>query len=127
LVQQQAERAADHPAVVRHACAADLLGAAALAYGVDALDPIRVDDAEQRRGGQEGLRPVLMGREETKEPGPLGSAGEQGPLVARQPTRERPIAHAFTRGQQPQGDHLTGPEVGLRVFGDGAQRLIDLV
>src|SRR5215472_7939811 len=29
--------------------------------------------------------------------------------------------------QQPQGDHLTGPEVRLRMFGDGAQLLIDLV
>jgi hypothetical protein len=28
---------------------------------------------------------------------------------------------------QPQGDHLTGPEVGFGVFGDGAQLLIDLV
>src|SRR5215471_9909056 len=27
---------------------------------------------------------------------------------------------------QPQGDHLTGPKVGLGVFGDGAQLLIDL-
>ncbi len=29
--------------------------------------------------------------------------------------------------QQPQGDDLAGPEVGLGVFGDGAQLLIDLV
>ena len=28
---------------------------------------------------------------------------------------------------QPQGDHLTGPEVGFGVFGDGTQLLIDLV
>src|SRR5712691_6225382 len=28
---------------------------------------------------------------------------------------------------QPQGDHLTGPEVSLGVFGDGAHLLIDLV
>src|SRR5215475_10150404 len=27
---------------------------------------------------------------------------------------------------QPQGDHLTGPEVRLRMFGNGAQLLIDL-
>ncbi len=27
---------------------------------------------------------------------------------------------------QPQGDDLTGPEVGLGVFGHGAQRLIDV-
>jgi hypothetical protein len=29
--------------------------------------------------------------------------------------------------QQPQGDHLTGPEVRLRMFGNGAQLLIDLI
>src|SRR2546430_3294946 len=28
---------------------------------------------------------------------------------------------------QPQGDDLAGPEVGLRVFGDGAQLLIDFI
>src|SRR5262249_15951378 len=28
---------------------------------------------------------------------------------------------------QPHGDHFTGPEVGLGMFGDGAQLLIDLV
>src|SRR6266705_4109398 len=28
---------------------------------------------------------------------------------------------------QPQGDHLTGPEAGLGMFGDGAQLLVDLV
>src|SRR2546426_1869606 len=28
---------------------------------------------------------------------------------------------------QPQGDHLTGPEVRLGVFGDGAQLLIDFI
>jgi hypothetical protein len=34
---------------------------------VDQLDPIRVDDPEHRRSGQEGLRPGLMGLEETKK------------------------------------------------------------
>jgi hypothetical protein len=29
--------------------------------------------------------------------------------------------------QQPQSDHLTGPEVRLRMFGDGAHLLIDFV
>src|SRR6266446_1603748 len=38
-----------------------------------------------------------------------------------------PLSRHSARMQQPQGDHLTGPEVGLRVFGDGAQLLIDLV
>src|SRR5215471_6128056 len=45
----------------------------------------------------------------------------------RQPAIERPVAHTFQRMQQPQGDHLTGPEVRLRMFGNGAQLLIDLI
>jgi hypothetical protein len=28
--------------------------------------------------------------------------------------------------QQPQGDHLTGPEVGFGMFGDGGEMVIDL-
>ena len=63
--------------------AADLLRAAAFTHGVNQLDPIGVDDPEHGRGGQERPRPVLMGLEETKEPGALGQAGEQRPIVAR--------------------------------------------
>src|SRR5262249_41353902 len=37
-----------------------------------------------------------------------------------------PLSRHSERMQQPQGDHLTGPEVGLGVFGDRAQLLIDL-
>src|SRR5436190_14941707 len=36
------------------------------------------------------------------------------------------LLHALKGVEQPQGDHLTGPEVRLRMFGDGAQLLIDL-
>ena len=81
---------------------------------------------EHGRGGQERPRPVLMSLEKTKEPGALGQAGEQRPIVARQPAIEGPGASAFEGVQESQGDHLTGPEVRLRVFGDRAQLLIDL-
>ena len=113
--------------MIREAFPADLLGAAAFAHGVDQLDPIGVDNPEDGRGGQEGLRPVVMGREEPKEPRPLGQAREQGAIVARQPAIECPVAPAFEGMQQPQGDDLTGPEVGLGVLGDSAQLLIDLI
>jgi len=63
--------------------------------GVDQLDPIRVDDAEHRRGGQADLRPVLMCPEEAKEPGALGEVGKQRAIVARQPAIEGPVTHAF--------------------------------
>jgi hypothetical protein len=113
--------------MIREAFPADLLRAAAFADRVDQLNAIRVDDAEHGRGGQERPRPVLMGLEETKEPGALGKPRKQRPIIARQPPIEGAVADAFERMQQPQGDHLTGPEVGLRVFGDGTQLLIDLV
>ena len=107
------EFAPNHPAVIGEAFAAYLLGAPTLPDGVDELNPIGVDDAKDRRSGQEGLRPVLMGLEEAEEPGALGEAGKQGSRVARQPAMERPVPHAFERMQHPQGDHLTGPEVRL--------------
>src|SRR5438093_2133518 len=59
--------------------------------------------------------------------GQVHDPGEEGAIVARQPPIKRAVAHAFARMQQPQGDHLTGPEVGLGVFGESAQLLIDLV
>jgi len=72
LVEHQTQFAADNPAMVRHAFAADLLRAPTLPDRMDQLDPIGVDNTEHGRGGQEGPRPVLMGPEEAKEPGPLG-------------------------------------------------------
>src|SRR5712691_7501114 len=109
LVQQQTEFPPDNPAMIREAFAADLLGTAAFAHRVDQLDPVRVNDPEHSRGGQENLRPVLMGPEKAKEPRPLGEPGKQRPIVARQPAIERTIASAFERVQQPQGDDLAGP------------------
>src|SRR5215510_3077375 len=127
LVSQQTEFAADHPPMVGEAFAADLLGAAAFASRVDQLNPIRVDDPEHGRDGQESPRPVLMGLEETKEPGALGKPRQQRAISPRPPAIEGPVAYPFEGRQQPQGDHLTGPEVRLRMFGDGAHLLIDLV
>jgi hypothetical protein len=68
-----------------------------------------------------------MGLEETKEPGALGEVGKQRAIVARQPAIEGAVADAFEGMQQPQGDHLTGPEVRLGMFRQSAQLLIDLV
>jgi hypothetical protein len=104
--------------MVRHAFVTDLVGAAALAPGVDQLDAVGVDDLEHGRSGQEDLGPVLRGPEEAQEPGALGEVRKQRAIVARQPALERPVALAFEGMQQPQGDHLTGPEVGLRMFGE---------
>ena len=118
LVQQQTEFAADNPAMVGQAFPADLLRAAAFADGMDELNPIGIDHPKHRWGGQEALRPVVMGLQEAKEASALGEAGKQRPIVARQPTIEGTVAHALEGMQEPQGHHFTGPEVGLGMFGD---------
>ena len=68
-----------------------------------------------------------MRLEEAEESGALGEAGKQGPIVACQPAMERPVAHAFEGMEESQGDHLTGPEVRLGVFGHIVELLIDVV
>src|SRR5215471_5537211 len=97
LIAQQTQFPLDEPAMIGEAFAADLLRAAAFAPGGDQLNAIRVDDPEYSRGGQERPRPVLMGREETKEPGTLGKPRKQWPIVARQPPIEGAVADAFER------------------------------
>src|SRR5207302_4801658 len=67
LIEQETEFPADDPAVIRETFAADLLGAAALAHGVDQLDAVGVNNPQHRWSGQEDLRPVLMRPEEAKE------------------------------------------------------------
>ena len=101
--------------------AADLLGAMAFADRMDQLDPIRVNDPEHRWSGQEDLGPYVMGPEEAQEAGTLGELGKQRVIVLGQPPIKRPVANAFKRMQEPQGDDLTGPEVSLGVFGDAKQ------
>src|SRR5262249_40274018 len=94
LIEQQTEFGADNPAVIGEAFTANLLGTAALPDGMDEFDPICVDDAEHGRGSQEGLRPVLMGLEETKEPGAFGELGKQRPdTVGQPPSAENGARH----------------------------------
>src|SRR6266852_4845524 len=49
LVQQQTQFTPNNPAVIREAFAANLLGAASVAHGVNQLTPIRVDDSQPRQ------------------------------------------------------------------------------
>ena len=116
----------DPPAVIRAACAAALLGAAAFAHGMDPFHPIRVDHPEHRRSSYEDLRPGLTGLEEAQEPGALRELGKQRAIVAGQPPIQRAVAHARERVQQPHGAHLTGPEVRLGGCGEACQRVLDL-
>ena len=61
--------------MIGEAFAADLLRAAAFTRRVDQLNPVGVDDPEDGRRGEEGLRPVMMRLKEAKEPGPLPGGG----------------------------------------------------
>src|SRR6516165_2986156 len=88
--------------MVQHAFAADLLGTAAFADRMDQLDAVGVNDPKHGRSGQEDLRPVLMGLQKTKEPGALGEAGKQRPIVARQPAIKGPVPHPLRACNSPK-------------------------
>src|SRR2546427_1764381 len=90
LIQHETEFPADNPPVIREAFPAELLRTPALPDGMDQLDPIRVDDPEHRRIGQEGCRPRLMGAEEAKEAGPPGGGGGKKRAVARAAAAKKP-------------------------------------
>ena len=115
LVQPPTAVAAHHPAVMRHACAAHLLGAATGPEGRDPRQAVGVDDVEHGRSGHADPRPVLRRLQEAQEPRPCGEAGEQRPIVARQPARERTRPAACERLPEPERPHLTGPEERLGV------------
>src|SRR5262244_2990357 len=91
LIQQETEFPTHNPAMIREAFAANLLGAPAFAHGMNQLNPIRVDDPEHGWGSQESPCPVLMGLQETKEPGALGELREQRAIITRQPAIEGPV------------------------------------
>src|SRR2546426_8394260 len=88
--------------MVGQAFAANLLRAPAFAHGMDQFDAIRVDHSEHRRSGQEDPRPVLMGLQKTKESRPLGEAGKQRPIVARQPAIEGRFPTPFSACNSPK-------------------------
>jgi hypothetical protein len=71
LGEQQTQFPANNPAVIGEAFTTDLLGAAACTHRMDQLAAGGIDDAEDRRGGQESPCPIRMGREETQAPGAL--------------------------------------------------------
>jgi hypothetical protein len=74
-----------------------------------ALDAIRVDDVQHRRSRSEDLRPVLMRREKTQEPGALRERGKQ--RASRRSTTAR------TRG----GPRLCAPAAATRYPPHGAR------
>ena len=89
LVQHQTQFAPDNPAMIGEPFAADLLWTAAFTWRVEQLDAIRVDDAEHRRRGHEGLGPALMSLEEAKEAGAFGKPQKQWTIIAGQPPVKR--------------------------------------
>jgi len=117
LIEQETEFATDHPAMVREAFAAHLLGTPAFAHGVDQLDAVGVNDgrapserprrsASSRDGSGRGERAACArGAGETARDS-LGSA-----------TVKRAVAHAFERMQQPKVTTSLGQRWASGVWG----------
>src|SRR5262249_60541212 len=92
---------------------------AASRYATHQLNPIRVDDAEHRRGGQEDLSPCVMGPEEAKEAGGLRGAGEQRAKIAGEPPTKRAAGPTLSGREPPPRGHPPSPGVGVGAGGEG--------
>jgi len=127
LVEHDAERAPDDPAVVGHALAPDTREPtpALLPVGMGQLHAIAVSDAEDGRLRQEALGPALVRRAQAEQAGALGQLREQRAVVPLQPAIEGPLTAPFEHEQQRQGHHLARIQVRLRVFRHVTQGIIN--
>ena len=125
LVQEQAQLAPDDPAMVGVPLAPDLRRTPSFTDGVDQLNAVGVDHAEERGLREEAGGPVAVSREQPKQAGPLRQAGKQLAPVAGEPPIIRAVAHALDGEQEGQGHDLAGKQRRLWVFGDVAHGVID--
>ncbi len=116
MIEHQAEFAPHDPAMIGSPLLSNLLVATSLSYGMDQLDAIAVNNAQQTGFSQEGIRPVLVSSQQPEETSPMGQTREQIPVVLAQPTVEGPVASAFDGVQQADSHDLTGPQLGLGMF-----------
>ena len=116
VIEQEAELAAHDPASIGEAFLADLLLAAPFSAGMDQLDSIAVDDAEQRRCCHEGCGQVPMAVEQTEQASALRQLWKQRPVISFKPTIEGAIADAFEGKEQRQGDDFAGIQIPLTVL-----------
>ena len=116
MILQQTQLAAHDPAPVGFALAANLPGTAALPAGMNQLDTLCIDDAQQARGSHEAIHPFPMRIEQTKQSRARWQMGEQRAIVACQPAIEGAVAHALQSKQQSQRHYLAGIQFGLRMF-----------
>ena len=100
MIEHQAEFASHDPAMIGFPLLANLLGATPLSYGMDQLDAIAVDNAQQTGFSQEGITPVLVSSHQPEEASPMGQTRKQVSVILIQPTVECPIANAFDGMEQ---------------------------
>ena len=95
LIEHEAQLAADDPAQVRESLFPNLLGAPPFPTGVDQFNPVAVNHPEHGGPGQQTIRQVTVGVEQTKQAGPVGELGETARPISDQPTIESAIAHSL--------------------------------
>ena len=99
MIQHETQLSPHDPAVIGFALLADLLIAAPFAPRMNEFNAEAVNHAQQRGRSQKVLCPILMGRQQAKEAGALGQAGEQRFQVRFGPAIEGPVADAFESKQ----------------------------
>ena len=110
--------------MVRHALAADLGRTPPLPDGMDQLDPVGIDDTEDRGLSEKPRRKVPMPLEQAKQAGALRQLRKQPLAIPEQPAVKRPIAYAFDGKQEGHRHNFARVEHRLRMLGYVAQGII---
>ena len=121
-VHEGAQLAADSPALIRDALAADWSGAASVPDRMAPRNAIAVGDAHQGGRGQEASRPVLLRMPAAKPAGAFRQLGEEATVVVPESGIESARADAFDGVANADGCDFADGQDGLgmtRRVGDG--------
>ena len=113
MIEHKTQLAAYDPTSVRQSFLANLSLTAALPSGMDEFDAIGVNQADDRRVGQEALGPIPVGIEQPKQTRAAGQLRKQKQALSFQPPIEGTIANPFEGEQDGNRDHFAGIEPGL--------------
>src|SRR5215470_10483144 len=91
---------------------------------MEQFKPVAIDHPQDRGGGQKLVRPSTVGSKKPQEARALRQRRKQAAPIAAHPPVKRPVAASFEGKEDAQGDDLTRPQTGLRVFGYTSHRLI---
>src|SRR5437764_951690 len=121
---QPAEFDADNPAMIADAFLANLCGTAPFPDGVNQFNAVAINHTFFLRSDQELVGQGFIDGQQAQQTRAFGQIGKQVQPVPFEPAIKGAVVDAFEREQDPNGDNLTGIQVGVAAFVDVSQFIV---